>query len=261
MAQADLHGVSVLWTRPQGQGQTLHNMLEDAGAYVVDLPLLAIEAVKDESPLKTLGPLTGFDLVVFVSANAVSCSTDWMRPADFSASVIVAAVGAATARLLHEYGYQNIIIPETASNSEELLQCAALAGNTFQRVLIVRGQGGRPTLADALRSRGAEVEFAEVYRRVAIDGDPRDELQRWLKSGQPVVLLTSAGATDALLARCRPEQLDTVRAQPAVVLSQRLADHCREHGWQGSITVCAQVNDQNLLGAIQSIVVNNQVIA
>jgi hypothetical protein len=51
------------------------------------------------------------------------------------------------------------------SDSEHLLQALDLARLAGRRVLVVRGEGGRELMPDALRRAGATVETVAAYRR------------------------------------------------------------------------------------------------
>ena len=59
-----------------------------------------------------------------------------------------------------------MIAPAQGMNTEALLKLPELHQIDGQRFLILRGVGGRETLATQLRARGAHVDYAECYRRV-----------------------------------------------------------------------------------------------
>jgi len=67
---------------------------------------------------------------------------------------------------LNKAGYVVDLLAENGANSEALLAMPELAQVNGQRFLIIRGQGGREELANVLRSRGASVDYLDVYKRV-----------------------------------------------------------------------------------------------
>ncbi len=69
--------------------------------------------------------------------------------------------------------------PGAAYSSEALREVPQFQEVTCKKFLIVTGEEGLAVLAPALRARGAEVEMAEVYRRVPL---PYDE-ERVLSAG------------------------------------------------------------------------------
>ncbi|VEB39673.1 uroporphyrinogen-III synthase [Chromobacterium violaceum] len=71
---------------------------------------------------------------------------------DFSGKRL-ACVGAASARRLADLSGRPVLHPTAGSDSEALLALPELADASGQRWLIVRGQGGRPLLADTLAAR------------------------------------------------------------------------------------------------------------
>jgi len=158
-----LNGAGVLVTRPAHQAGRLCALVEACGGHPVPFPALAILDPSDPTAARDrLRAANDFDLLLFVSANAVERAAPWLpralRPA-------LGAVGEGTARTLRAAGLEATILPTTSADSEGLLALPALQAMRGKRVLIVRGEGGRPLLGDELRARGAEVHFAEVYRR------------------------------------------------------------------------------------------------
>jgi uroporphyrinogen-III synthase len=61
---------------------------------------------------------------------------------------------------------RDVIAPAGQADSEALLALPEMAQLAGARVLILRGAGGRELLGETLAARGAQVEVAEVYRRV-----------------------------------------------------------------------------------------------
>lgn len=168
----------IVTTRPLAQAQGLTNALEALGAEAINFPVIAIEAA-DPLPLQVLD-LGAYALAFFVSANAIDHAFRIRPRASWPDAVRVAAVGPASAQALVSRGWNAVISPETGFDSESVLalpefSAARLAG---QRVLVLRGEGGRELLADTLRKRGALVDQISVYRRCRAALDPAPLLLR-----------------------------------------------------------------------------------
>lgn len=160
---AGLAGAGVLITRPAGQCEHLAGLVREHGGTAVVFPAMDIEptAAANRWPTR-LPPPADFDLFIFISRNAVRFGARHL-PADSASRV--AAVGPSTARSLTEQGIAIGVVPELGFTSEALLAHPRLTRVAGQRILIVRGQGGRELLASVLRERGATVHYLEVYRR------------------------------------------------------------------------------------------------
>ena len=83
-------------------------------------------------------------------------------------SIAHIAVGSQTAQALRQQGFINIHAPAHGNDSEAAL--ALPIWHTLpqgSRIVIIRGQGGREHLAQALRQRGFAVQYAECYQRIS----------------------------------------------------------------------------------------------
>ena len=89
--------------------------------------------------------------------------------------LLPAAIGQGTVRALAAHGVHGCIAPEQRFDSEALLALPELQAERVagQRVLILRGDGGRELLAETLSARGALVDLVSCYRRLP----PSDGLQ------------------------------------------------------------------------------------
>jgi uroporphyrinogen-III synthase len=184
-----LDGRTILVTRPAHQANVLTQLIEQAGGRTLLFPAMAIEPPLDpRAAVALLHEIASFDLSIFVSANAVEQAFA-LAPGLARGLRTVFAVGAATARALQSHGIADVIVPEDAADSEALLRLPQLENVRDQRVLIVRGEGGRELLADTLEQRGALVRRAECYRRARPNSDPSPLLAQW-----------QAGRIDAVIA-------------------------------------------------------------
>ncbi|HEY4179646.1 MAG TPA: uroporphyrinogen-III synthase [Kofleriaceae bacterium] len=111
----------------------------------------------------------GYEIIAVASARAAAAT----RQAIYGCSTPpeVWAVGAATQRALAELRV-TAHVPAGVVDGESLA-AAILAQHSVAgvRVLVPRAEGGRPELADKLRSAGAIVDDAIVYRTVATTAD------------------------------------------------------------------------------------------
>lgn len=240
-----LDGTGVLVTRPAHQADALCALIEAGGGRAVRFPTLEIREPRDPAAAKALlHDADSFDALLFVSANAVERAVPHL-PARPRAAI--GAVGEATARALRTHGLVPAILPVGPSDSEGLLAAPALAEVRGRRVLIIRGEGGRPLLGNQLVARGAEVRYAEVYRRAlpALDAGPL--VARWRDEVQ-VVIATSREVLDNLVALLGTAGLERLRETPLVVVSERLATHARALGI-GRIVVADGASDEALLQA------------
>lgn len=251
----DLRGCGVLVTRPAGQAETLCDLIQSAGGRPIPFPTLEIVPVAEPDRARRL-LLQSWDLLVFVSRNAVELALDLVRDipqaGTWPEARMLAAVGGSTAALLEAAGRAPNLVPTERFDSETLLALPGLADMAGQRVLIVRGEGGRAHLGEVLRERGAEVHYAEVYRRVCPQVDPRGLIRRWHSEVQAL----TATSDEVLLNLQRilgPEGLPLAVATPLVVISQRTAETARGIGYR-TVRVAQRAEDRAILETLCSLV-------
>lgn len=248
-----LSGLTVLVTRPQPQADQLASQLKAVGADAIMFPVIEIVAARltpqDEACVAELDRYTG---VICISAAAAElgvklCADRWPQ---WPLHQTWYAVGPASGRPLQGWGL-NLRVAEAGSSSETLLALPALQAVEGQRFLIFRGNGGRETLADTLRSRGAQVDYLEIYRRQPVHND-KAKLDTFLAAPTVrVVTATSGESLDQLLIQAG-EQAVALRQCPLVVVSGRLADHARQQGFQ-QVHVAAGASDEALMCCLQAI--------
>lgn len=242
-----LDGIQVLVTRPAHQAEGLCAAIEAEGGGAVRFPSIAIASTENSDAARGRLDDPRWDRVILTSANAVSaaleCSTTWTaRP--------LAAVGKATARALQTAGLA-ALTPADGFNSEALLALPELDDVLGQRILIVRGEGGRETLADTLRGRGATVEYAEVYRRVTPDSDPGALLKRWRAGGIDVVTVTSNESLANLATMLGDDGRELLARTPVVGVSERVLKLAASLGLSNPPRVAASAHDADVLAALR----------
>ncbi|HCX32367.1 MAG TPA: uroporphyrinogen III synthase [Rhodocyclaceae bacterium] len=195
-AARPLAGRHIVVTRPAGQSEPLARAIRAAGGIPVVYPVLAIAAIEDKGALANLAArIETFDLAVFVSPNAVEHAlATLLARRSWPSGVAVAGIGKSTERALARFGIHGVITPQGRFDSEALLEAPQLAEKAMRgaRVLILRGDGGRELLGEALAARGATVEYAMCYRRAKPQSDPRPLLDLWEAGALDAVTLTSS---------------------------------------------------------------------
>lgn len=233
-------GVAV--TRPREQAETLCRMIEDAGGRAIRLPLLAIEALEPEcAGAARLRRLDDVDWLVFISANAVRFGLEHLPPnvLEGTKHPHIAAIGEATRGALELRGLAVDLAPKAQFNSEALLAQPEWSDMRGQRVLIVRGEGGRELLAETLRARGAEVEYAEVYRRIWPPLDVAYFLSLAQSAALGALVVTSGEALEHLAGQLGTAALERIARIPVIVVSERLAQAARDLGFQNPVVASA----------------------
>ena len=160
---APLAGLTVAVTRARPQASALAQRLSSLGADVIEAPAIEMQPLKTEIP-----QLSSYDLLCLTSPNGVYIFFETLsksgRDARALSGLTVAAIGPGTARALEAHGVRPDVLP-TRFVAEGLLE--ALTDVTVKRALIATAQDARPTLPDALKAHGAEVDILSLYRTVA----------------------------------------------------------------------------------------------
>jgi len=229
----------VIWiTRPLGQAEALIISLENRGALVEHLPMLAIEPLPVDATIRnTVLNLDSYQLLFFISTNAATIGMDVIHDywPQFPVQLKIYAVGPTTAAVLESFDLP-VEFPRSRMSSEVLLELESLQDIQDMKALVVRGVGGRELLATALNERGASVDYLELYRRTC-PPYPAGTLAARYKAAPPDgVVITSAEALEnfRVLLVCndmQPEQL------PLFVSSERIAQIAQASGFKKTVTM------------------------
>jgi uroporphyrinogen-III synthase len=227
-------------------------MLEQGGARVTRFPVIEIGGPSDPAPLRAVvKDLANFGIAVFVSVNAVRrVVPDVLARAPWPTGLRVAAIGASTARELEALGLRPDIVPDSRFDSEALLEDGALRSVGGLRVVVFRGDGGREHLGQTLRSRGAQVTYAEAYRRTLPEIDPRP-LAAMLESGTvDAITVTSGESLQNLLQLFGSVARDALLRTALVVGARRVGDRARELGFRAEVVTAEDPTDAAMFHAV-----------
>jgi len=254
----------VVITRPRRQAEPLAQAVAALGRIPVVLPLLDISPIDDQHGLKrVLAGLHAYALVAFVSPNAIDAAFAHIER--WPDGVAIAVVGEGSRAALARHGLNDDTcrihcpLDPARSDSEHLLHALDLAVLAGRRVLVVRGDGGREVLPDALRAAGCTVETVAAYRRAVprLDAALADAL-RGLLAGRHDWLITSSEALRGLVGLVRaldPGDIGMVNVaklqqQHLIVPHARIAETARALGFT-EITLTGS-GDERMLAALQS---------
>ena len=198
-----LDGQRVVVTRAAGQAEEFNRLLRQAGATVIEYPVIAIVHPSDWSAVDAaIARLATYHWIVFTSANAARIF--WARAGAAASQARICAVGPATAGAVLEAGRSVDLVPRDFIG-EGALQALSAAGVSGGRILLPRAAAARDVLPDGLRAAGAVVDVVEVYcNGLPADPGPFPVRPDW-------VTFTSASTVKNLLVLAGPDALKGVR--------------------------------------------------
>lgn len=249
-----LAGLRVLVTRPAHQADPLAQLIEAEGGEAIRFPVVEILEPEDSTALlRTIDRLDEFDLAIFISPNAVNKALNLiLARRTLPPRLALACVGRGSAKALRHFGFEDVLVPSGSFDSEGLLALPALAEMRGKNVVIFRGDGGREVLGHTLAERGAQVEYAECYRRAKPTADATLLMRRWARGGIDVVTVTSVAGLRNLFDLVGKLGQQWLIKTPTVVVSERMAQVCRELGYKSAPLVADEASDEGIVRALQA---------
>jgi uroporphyrinogen-III synthase len=130
-----------------------------------------------------------------------------------------------------------------------LLALPGLQAVEGERLLIVKGEGGREALQSELQNRGAAVETLACYRRLCPALEPPELARRLDSWGIEVVLISSGEGLANMLALLSTEETTKFRDMRLVVPSARVESLARQAGFSQVVTA-ANASDGAMMTAL-----------
>ena len=222
-----LFGKRVVVTRARDQASELRRLLEEAGAQVIEFPLIEIAPPESfESLDQVIEDLADYQWVVFTSTNGVRSFFDRLRfhgeDARSLHDVMIAVVGESTADELRARGVEPDLVPAKFQSSALLPLLEP--DQRGIRTAIVRAAEGRDELIDELRRRGGDVDLAVAYRTrpVAADVERLDKVD--------VITFTSASTVENFLAAAGQRGAEILKKARVASIGPITSDALRKHG-------------------------------
>ena len=224
-----LAGRGIVVTRPAHQAQELARLIGGAGGRSILFPAIEIRDVENLEPFtRLIDRLDEYDFAIFISPNSVDRAMKLINARrKLPPGLKIATIGGGGVRALEAHGATGVIAPQDRYDSEGLLDLPAFAVVSFKRVVIFRGAGGRELLSEALRERGALVEYAECYRRVKPDLDPAQLIKGWARNEIDAVTATSSEGLRNLFEMVGAPGREPLQRTPLFVPHPRIAEAAR----------------------------------
>ncbi len=234
----------VVITRPAHQTKNLRLKLEGAGASSILFPLL--EIIEPDNLAKTkkqLENIQAYELLIFVSANAVEQFFKWITPTILGKAKI-ATTGKKTAETLKKYGVKVDFCPAEIFNSEALLaepKFKYFSAN--KKIAIIRGEGGRDYLQHQLQVSGATVDYINTYQRICPQKDLVILEEYANKDKLDTVLLTSGASVENFFRLAN--KASWVNTLTLVIGSPRMEKKI-PNSFQGKLVIAEDPSDETL---------------
>jgi len=160
-----LLGQRILVTRASGQNKKFSQELRAIGAVPIEFPTIQILPTNSPELGMAITNLSTYHWLIFTSVNGVThfwqrLLTSGKNGADLS-PLRLAAIGAATAKALQNYGLTVALMPDEYVAESLLETMGEVAG---QRILLPVGDLARSTLAEGLQAKGATVDQVVAYQ-------------------------------------------------------------------------------------------------
>ena len=247
-----LAGLTVVNTRPAQQAGPLSEAITHAGGNVIEFPVIEIQPIAgDPDHSHWSSALEQSDLAIFISANAVEAGLNIIGGVDsWPSQVAIAAVGRATAEKIQSCGLTVDLTAPEPFNSEALLTLPELQEIQNKKIVIFRGEGGRELLAQTLRERGAEVVYAECYRRVKPDSDPSLLYRCWAEHSRVIIVVTSNEGLQNLVEMVDNDHQLLLLSSTLLVVSERASQLAKEMGFIRPAVLTKSVSNSAIVEAI-----------
>ncbi len=239
-----LFGKRIIITRSRDQARELADELEQLGAQTIAAPIFRIAPAEDPEAIdRAAASVDAFQWVIFASANSVTrfFSALLSGPRDMRAlgNVSVCAIGPTTAdRILARGVKPDVVMPEV--RIDDIVEAIGAAGSLdSQRVLIVRPDFLRDTLAVELARHGATVTDLVAYTTASASPESKEaqDIYRQLLEGRvDAVTFTSPTAVRRFASLIGSEQAaDLLKTTVVAALGPVTAEAAEQLGINAQI--------------------------
>lgn len=247
MPASPLTGKWIVVTRPEHQAESFTKKCQKVGGCLLHFPLIAITSLNDDITKQKLSKLNTYEMLIFVSANAVE---QFIKHIDKEAlaNKILVTTGQKTARALTDNGLTVDFCPDKLFNSEALLAVEGFKATAKNKnIAIIRGSGGRDYLRNSLNDNAANIDYIDVYSRHCPQQNLNELKTAWQADKLDVVVLTSASSTANFFALAKNE--DWMNELTVLIGSPRMENKIPER-FKGKILIAEDPSDETIFNKL-----------
>ena len=166
--------IALISSRPQGTNVQLSDDLKNSEIKLLSFPLTEIHPLNNYQIFDgVIENIKTYQHIIFISTNAVHFFLERVKKLSLQIpkNLIFSSIGPTTKLLLQKKLSVDVHSPIKTFDSEHLLKEKIYNNVEGQKILIIRGEGGRETLKNALEEKGATVNYGECYVRKYVDID------------------------------------------------------------------------------------------
>ena len=166
--------IALISSRPQGTNVQLSDDLKNSEIKLLSFPLTEIHPLNNYQIFDgVIKNIKTYQHIIFISTNAVHFFLERVKKLSLQIpkNLKFSSIGPTTKLLLQKKLSVDVHSPIKTFDSEHLLKEKIYNNVEGQKILIIRGEGGRETLKNALEEKGAIVNYGECYVRKYVDID------------------------------------------------------------------------------------------
>ena len=246
--------IRALITRPRVKGEQLARQIEAANGAALCCPFIDISAGQQFNKVSSLlEKLQPGDYIIAISDNAINYANRSLIQENktWPQHINYIAVGPTTALRWQKYGINHAKIPQT-HDSEGVLKLLINTAGEHKNIVILRGNGGRETMAEDLIQRSANVTYCEVYQRSSPDYEPELLINKWQQFAINSVIITSGEILGNLIKTIPYTALPWVLNLHFIVPSQRIAALAHGLGIE-HVTIASGASNNSLFNAVKQL--------
>ncbi|MDA9093332.1 uroporphyrinogen-III synthase [Methylophilaceae bacterium] len=166
--------IVLISTRPHRTNVQLSDDLKNSEIKLLSFPLTEIYPLNNYQIFDgVIENIKTYQHIIFISTNAVHFFLERVKKLSLQIpkNLIFSSIGPTTKLSLQKKLSVDVHSPIKTFDSEHLLKEKIYNNVKGQKILIIRGEGGRETLKNALEEKGAIVNYGECYVRKYVDID------------------------------------------------------------------------------------------